>query len=273
LLHSKVYWSTCIFLTTLFASIAGATTIVLPTDEQLIDKSPLIIEGTVVRSAPVEREHGIWTETTVAVANVIKGELPVTGSQFPETTGNRQLVTIREIGGIVDDRITKIFGAPEYRAGEHVLLFLNPTPRGDYQTVDLYVGKFAEETTLGGERLWARHDDAGDVTLLDRDFNPLAPSHIQRDAVNFEQYIGDRVAGRPGVRNYEVLNPVIVSSKQSFRTAPDFSMISEPTIYRWFAFQNGQTVTLTSDCASTSQWTALSTAQPPMQQRRPGERG
>jgi len=38
-------------------------------------------------------------------------------------------------------------------------------------------------------------------------------------------------------------------------------------------FMNGQTVTLTSDCASTSQWTALSTAQPPMQQRRPGERG
>ena len=39
------------------------------------------------------------------------------------------------------------------------------------------------------------------------------------------------------------------------------------------AFRNGQTVTLTSDCASTSQWTALSTAQPPVQQRRPGERG
>ena len=240
MLHSKVYWSTCIFLTTLFASIAGATTIVLPTDEQLIAKSPLIIEGTVVRSAPVEREHGIWTETTVAVANVIKGELPVTGSQFPETTGNRQLVTIREIGGIVDDRITKIFGAPEYRAGEHVLLFLNPTPRGDYQTVDLYVGKFAEETTLGGERLWARHDDAGDVTLLDRDFNPIAPSKVQRDAVNFEQYIVDRAAGRPGIRNYEVFNPVVIANAKSTRIAPDFTVISEPSIYRWFAFETGQ---------------------------------
>lgn len=35
-------------------------------------------------------------------------------------------------------------------------------------------------------------------------------------------------------------------------------------------FQNGQTVTLTSDCASTSRWTALSTAAPPA---RSGERG
>ena len=225
--HSKVYWPTCIFLMALmFAATAGATTIVLPTDDQLISKAPLIIEGTVLRSTAVDRGNAIWTETSVSITRVIKGDAAAT-------------ITIREIGGELDNRFTKIFGAPEYRDGEHVLLFLTPTPRGDYQTVDLYVGKFAEETTLGGERLWARHDDASDVTLLDRDFNPLAPNHIQRDAINFEQYIGERVAGRAGVRNYEVVNPVVISTRQSFRTAPDFSMISEPTIYRWFAFQNG----------------------------------
>ena len=52
----------------------------------------------------------------------------------------------------LDNRITKIFGAPEYHDGEHVLLFLTPTPRGDYQTTDLYVGKFSEETTLADRR-------------------------------------------------------------------------------------------------------------------------
>src|SRR5947207_8116527 len=225
-MHPKVYWLTCIFLV-LLATVAGATTIILPTDAQLIAKSPLIVEGSVVHSAAVDRGNEIWTETTVSVANVIKGSASDT-------------VTIREIGGVLDNRITKIFGAPQYSSGEHVLLFLTPTPRGDYQTVDLYVGKFTEETTLGGERLWARHDDAGDVTLLDRDFNPIAPSHMQRDAVNFETYITDRTAGRAGVRNYEVMNPVVVSTQKSFRTTPDFTMISEPSIYRWFAFQNGQ---------------------------------
>lgn len=226
--HSRVYWLTCIFSMLLFASLAGATTIVMPTDEQLIAKSPLIIEGTVVHSVPVDRgNNSIWTETTVSVAKVIKGAAGDT-------------VTIREIGGELDGRITKIFGAPEYHDGEHVLLFLAPTPRGDYQTVDLYVGKFAEETTLAGERLWARHDDAGDVTLLDGNFDPIGPSHMQRDAVNFEQYVIDRAAGREGVRNYEVFNPVTVKQQQSIRIAPDFTMISEPTIYRWFAFDNGQ---------------------------------
>ena len=38
------------------------------------------------------------------------------------------------------------------------------------------------------------------------------------------------------------------------------------------AFQAGQPVTLTSNCAATSQFTALSTNQPPVQQRA-GERG
>ena len=38
------------------------------------------------------------------------------------------------------------------------------------------------------------------------------------------------------------------------------------------ALEVGRTLTLTSSCAATSQWTALSTA-PPDQQRRPGERG
>ncbi|MGH7488850.1 MAG: hypothetical protein ACREMY_25095, partial [bacterium] len=152
MMHSKVYWLTCVLM--MFASIAGATTIVMPTDEQLIVKSPLIVEGSVIHSAPVSRDNAIWTETTVAVARAIKGSASGT-------------ITIREIGGELDGRITKVFGTPEYRDGEHVLLFLTPTPRGDYQTVDLYVGKFAEETTLAGERLWARHDDAGDVTLLD----------------------------------------------------------------------------------------------------------
>ncbi|HET9426894.1 MAG TPA: hypothetical protein VFO69_00900 [Allosphingosinicella sp.] len=37
------------------------------------------------------------------------------------------------------------------------------------------------------------------------------------------------------------------------------------------AFQTGQSLTLTSDCGSTSRWTALSTQQPPV--RRSGERG
>ena len=53
----RVYWPTCVLL--LIASAASATTIVLPTDEQLIRKSPVIVEGTVISSTPVLRGEGI----------------------------------------------------------------------------------------------------------------------------------------------------------------------------------------------------------------------
>ena len=136
--HFRAYWVTCI--ATLVAAAASATTIVLPTDAQLITKSPVIVSGAVVRSTPVAIGNAIWTETTLAVDRTFKGD--VSGE-----------ITIREIGGILGDRITRVFGAPDYLPGERVLAFLTPTPRGDFQTMDLYVGKFAEQRTLAGSRI------------------------------------------------------------------------------------------------------------------------
>src|SRR5215210_2769231 len=110
------YWLTCV-LTIFGAAVASATTIVLPTDRQLVEKSPLIVEGHVVRTVPIDIHGTIWTETTLAVDRTLKG-----------TAAGE--ITIREIGGEIDERVTKVFGAPEYVAGESVLAFLTPTRRG-----------------------------------------------------------------------------------------------------------------------------------------------
>src|SRR5436853_5282899 len=71
--RSKVYWLTSVLMMA-FATIASATTIVLPSDDQLIAKSPLIVEGTVVSSTPIDRGNAIWTETKLAVSKTIKGD-------------------------------------------------------------------------------------------------------------------------------------------------------------------------------------------------------
>ena len=111
----RVYGVTCVLM--LAAVAARATTIVLPSDEQLIAKSPVIVDGTVLSTAPVDRDGAIWTETVIDVARTLKGE----------TDGR---ITVREIGGTLEDRITKIYGAPEFAAGERVLLFLDVDARG-----------------------------------------------------------------------------------------------------------------------------------------------
>jgi PKD repeat protein len=219
--HFRVYWLTCVLM--ILAGVASATTIIMPTDEQLITKSPVIVEGTVVRSNAISRGNAIWTETILAVDRALKGN--VSGE-----------ITIREVGGEVGNRITRVFGAPEYVVGEQVLAFLTPTTRGDYQTTDLFVGKFNQQRTLSGRRLWHRDDVVADVTLLDSTFRPIQAKNVQRDAAGFEQFVQDRVSGRKGNNNYGVENPLVKVSRSA---TANFTLISEPNIYRWYTFERG----------------------------------
>jgi PKD repeat protein len=213
----------------LIAIAAEATTIVLPTDEQLIAKSPVIVDGTVLSSNVVDRDGTIWTDTVVEVARTIKGSVERT-------------ITIREMGGILDDRITRLFGTPEFKTGEHVLLFLEPNPRGGYRTMDLYVGKFTRGEMRNGQRLWIRDDVSNDVALLDANFQPLHAKNVQRDAVAFEAFVRERVAGRKGVKNYGIENPILVrEAAQERGISSDFTLISGSSVYRWFRFSSGQT--------------------------------
>ena len=227
--HLRVYWLTCAF--SLIAAAAAATTIILPTDAQLVAKTPLIVQGTVASSQPVLRDDGrIWTETKLAVEQTLKGSASGT-------------IVIREIGGELDGRITKIFGAPAYVPGQRVMAFLTPTPRGDFQTMDLFIGKFDEARTMTGQRLWTRDDSVDEVTLLDADFRPLRARNVQRDAARFEAVVRDLVAGRtPTTTNYGVENPVLenVLAKPGVRDVnANFTLLGEPTVYRWFVMDNG----------------------------------
>lgn len=220
----RVYGVTCVLM--VFASIAGATTIVMPTDEQLIEKSPVIVRGTVISSTPVMQGDSIWTETLLGVDSRIKGE------NISDT------IVIREAGGILGDRMTRIFGSPEYVAGERVLVFLAPHPRGYYQTMDMFAGKFSPDDAPDGRRLWVRSEAEGLVEILTPDFQPAEPATFHRDAEAFEDFVRDRAAGRPATRDYIV--PAV--EQNGLRSAADFTLIDEPNVYRWFAFDEGQRV-------------------------------
>ncbi|HEX7832571.1 MAG TPA: hypothetical protein VF787_23140, partial [Thermoanaerobaculia bacterium] len=222
----RVYGAACVLM--IAAMAAQATTIVLPSDEQLIAKAQVIVEGEVIASTPYDRNGSIWTEASIAVTRTVKGEASGT-------------IAVREPGGMLDDRITKIFGAPEFESGQRVLLFLTHDNDGAYRVVDLFVGKFDEATTTDGQRLWRRDDVTADVVLLDSAFQPIASKNVQRDARGFDQFIDDRLAGRAGVRNYGVENPILAKGGVATpsKVQANFTLISEPTIYRWFRFDNG----------------------------------
>jgi PKD repeat protein len=212
-----------VLLLTLLAIPLQATTIVLPTDDQLIDKTPLIAVATVNRTGVVERNGGLWTEVELQLEEVLKGVAP------------SPVVVVREVGGELDGRRTVIFGAPAYEMGERVLVFLTPTRRGDYQTIDLYLGRFVERRTVDGLLTWYRQEESEGVRLLTGRFSAAAPASTQRSAERFTRYIAERVAGRQAAADY------LLPEARYRSIEPHFTLIAEPTIYRWFTFASGGT--------------------------------
>ncbi|MGA7614452.1 MAG: PKD domain-containing protein [Thermoanaerobaculia bacterium] len=209
-------------LVALFAAALSATTIVVPTDDQLIRKSPVILIGRVLHSEAVVRDGAIRTETLLAVEDVLKGSI-----DLPQ-------ITISETGGIVGDRINIVFGSPVYRIGERALVFLWPRPDGTFQTRDLFIGKFTERFTEDGHRIWFRSATHPKTYLLGAGFEPALPDDRQRLADLFESYIRERVGGEPALPLYRTDHPRFADGLSA-----EFTLISEPTIYRWSSFDSG----------------------------------
>jgi len=222
--------SCCFFLALAMLSLpAAGTTIVMPSDEQLVEKSPVIVSGVVLRSESVERNGGIWTETAIDVERTLKGDAP-------------EIVIVREVGGRIGNRFSIVFGSPEYSVGERVLVFLWPTSRGDFQTRDLFVGKFTERYDIRGKRFWFRPENAGHTVLLDKALQPLTPRAGQREASGFEQFIIERLEGDDTPNGaYLIDSPALTTPSPEKRVVGNFTMISEPSVYRWFGFDSGST--------------------------------
>src|SRR5262245_8421613 len=101
---------TVLVLVCLFAAVAAAraTTIVVPTDDELLRASRAVVEGRVVEIRARRAEHGrtISTYVTLDVSRVLAGDA---------TTGR---LVLKQMGGRVGNDFAQVFGSPEYSVGE-----------------------------------------------------------------------------------------------------------------------------------------------------------
>ncbi|MFZ0522584.1 MAG: hypothetical protein WAL95_16280, partial [Candidatus Acidiferrales bacterium] len=74
----------------------------------------------------------IWTFTTFAIEETWKGAPPGAAAQ----------ITVRLLGGSVGDLTSTVSGIPRFHPGEEVILFLEPTSRGDFSIVSWVQGTF-----------------------------------------------------------------------------------------------------------------------------------
>jgi Ig-like domain CHU_C associated len=110
-------------------SLSGAT-FELPTDAQLLGRADAVVTATVLGSAARPAADGmIYTDHRLRVEQVLKGDAATE-------------IVVAEAGGFLNGRGVVIAGAPEYAAGERVLLFLRQRDDGTYHTASMSLGKY-----------------------------------------------------------------------------------------------------------------------------------
>jgi Putative Ig domain/Matrixin/Ig-like domain from next to BRCA1 gene len=225
------------------AQSALATTVIRPLDDDMIVGARAIITGKVlqIESAIDERQDRIYTYITVRVSDVIKGQIT-----------DRKII-LKEPGGVVGNRISVIYGSPEFKLGEKVLLYLGTHEDGSLRTYQLFLGKFSiVKDEASGNKFVVRDTGGENVTVLTG--LPGQTQGESTDRMEISSYI-DMVQNRLAAnldrsqafeekyfKNVPVLAtpPGYVSSKKQVR--PDYTFLGN---VRWFEPDSGQVVPYT----------------------------
>ncbi|MCY3968424.1 MAG: fibronectin type III domain-containing protein [Acidobacteria bacterium] len=215
---------------------ATATVYVLPTDEAMVTRSPVIVFGEVLAAEPAPAGGPPATDLMFQIDEVLKGFVP--GST----------IVVRQPGGVGPGGVAgRVIGMPVMAEGDRVLLFLDPA-EGVYRTVELALGIFFE--VPAGDRVLLLRDLAEQL-VLPRPGGPVAgqgtASGGPRDADRFRRWIADRAAGVERAPDYVATDlpdgPAKVVS--DFRLVAATGDCENPgTRLRWRTFDRGRTLGL-----------------------------
>ena len=210
---------------------ASAIVYVMPTDESMVDRSPIIVFGEVLSVQPGPAGTSPTTECLFAVEEVLKGFVGGSG------------IMVRQPGGVSGGTIMNVVGLPMLAQGNRVLLFLHPEENGAHGIVEYGLGIFSEARRGNQVFLLREPSLRGAVTLPG---TSAAPEHSRRrgyrDAVAFRHWIADRARGaeRPSDYFRHDLPERPTAAASPFRLTHFCS--GEPLPSRWRNFDRGQSV-------------------------------
>ena len=229
----------------LFAATAiSASTFIMPTDDELLGKSELVVVATVqfADAAPTARPA---TDYTLEITRVVKGYVPA------------NIVIVRELGGLAVDRSSALMvhGAARLAVGEEYLLFLEPRDQGLFRVMDLGLGAFRHNRATGlAERF------LGTARLLERPGDPKAAERARSGQPRrFDGFVGaleQRTRGHQLTSDYFVsaaearnLTSGLVSDREAFNLTrspegvpPNACPTNAGSPVRWQQFDSGDPV-------------------------------
>jgi hypothetical protein len=246
--RKSILWSlgslACLLCAVQFAS---ATTVIIPTDDDLIIGARAIVRAKVLSvSSSFDQQDRIYTYITLRVREVIKGRIT-----------DRRIV-IKEPGGQVGSQGTTIFGAPQFKPDEEVFLYLDTWNDGSLRVHQMFLGKFTviadpqtgrsivvrdgpdANTVVLNAQMHEEHfrgaiTDRCELSAYTRMIKRRLAANSQR-AVEFEQshYAGVSILARPPE----------YSRVPGRGFQPQFTFITNPPV-RWFEPDDGAPVVFT----------------------------
>ncbi|MGA8025138.1 MAG: hypothetical protein WB990_19370 [Candidatus Acidiferrales bacterium] len=116
----------------LAATFCQATTLERMSLAKMAQTAPLVIRARCLANSTAWDAGEIWTFTSFAIEESWKGAPPGAAAQ----------ITVRLLGGSVGNLTSTVSGVPRFHPGEDVILFLEPTSRGDFSIVSWVQGTF-----------------------------------------------------------------------------------------------------------------------------------
>lgn len=215
-----------LLLSMLSALPAAATLVVTVPDESLVDQATAVVEARIESREPSPAAGMPKTDYMVSIERVVKGQVP--GSTL----------VVRVPGGMgVNGYGLKIYGAPEFRPGDRVLLFLKPSHDGTFHILHLFQGAF-HEVTAGGQLLAVQSPaEVTRVKLPGSAVVPTGPRNLER----FARWIEDRGQGNERRADYFVQLPQ--AEVDSITSRFMLFQGDDGNALRWFDFDSGKSVT------------------------------
>jgi hypothetical protein len=215
-----------------------ATSYVAIADADLLDRSPVVVEGRVVAVEPAPVDGLPAIDYRIDVERTLKGG-PAPGSRL----------TVRVPGGVRPDGVgLEIWGAPRFAEGEEAILFLEPRSEGTFVLFQFMLGAFRVGTLDAREVAWRDLDEAHEV----RPAGKAAPADGVRDLAAFRGWLADRARGLlraadyflPAVPGEEAEVPGKFALITSTTDPPPFGCgEAGGNPVRWFADRTGWPVT------------------------------
>jgi len=239
-------------LTTVFilTQTSFATTAVRPSDDDLSIGARAIVRGKVIsiESAADENTNRIYTYITVKVQEVIKGQI------------TERRIVIKELGGQAGDRISVIYGNPQFKRGERVFLYLDTWADGSLRTYQMFLGKFSIIEKNGRQYVYRDMSSDSVVFVPNPNGEPQGPSTDRMELSAYIDMVRSRqVANLDAARAFEekYYSGVLLRSQP-----PEFQRISSVSGFspeftflgnaRWFEPDTGQAVTYTVNPVASS---------------------